>query len=1353
MLALLLAAVGLSVGEARDVVASVYTLIPEGAVELQGLRTEYSRTFALPDGKRLVEIAPVPLFRRANGGVWLTVDTDSTDSVFPSIAAWWTGHVRSQNQVGTVKNDNQIYWRGGNSASADKRRGWMKFDLSPVPDDGTVNATGIVYYCDAVDQNGGPNSVITHVTIDPVPATATALWSAIYGGTPCTNPSGHGTGWVLRPLNAAGVAAVVAGRAQDWVCYGIYETGNSDSRWGTALGYFPRATAPRLYVTYTPPPPLPDIGVTAIVAPQGSYDTGSMIIPQYVVHNYHTAPFGYTAYVFLRNPSGTRVWSDLKVVSNQSAGTDTILTFGGYNVGAVSGNWTVRCSVFASVDTHRVNDTLSGTFQVQPRHIDVAPTVLLTPVGSLDTGVTVQPSGIWRNNTPQYPASFKAYFKLRNPSSQIVYTESIAVTGLGAGAETTLVFPSYYFGTQEGNWLARCSTWSPIDTNHSNDVRQEGFVVTRWRVPQDVGVTAISSPVGRYDTGTTIQRAAVWHNYLGGAANFYAYMMLYKPNGALVSTQQMAVNNLPGYADTTIVFAPYTLDTTVGLWTVRCSTFAGGDTTHGNDTRQQTFLVWPEYVDVGVVGITAPVGSVDTNTTLQPAATVRNYATQFSANLKAWLFLENPQGQRVYAESVPVHNLAAGAQRSISFPSYNVGQITGAWVARCSTWCALDSNPTNDLAAQGFMVSAAPLYVDVGVRTITAPTGSWDTGSVVQPTAIWRNYSATRLASFWAWFMLFEPEGEMVYRESLQVSGLEPGIEASLTFPQCNLGSFEGNWLARCSTWAAEDSNRFNDVLQQEFTVTRWTVRRDVGVRRIESPIGIYDTGATVNRIAVWHNFFATPVTFDAVFIIEKPGGLRVSVEQVQVVNLASDADTTIDFGPYVLDTTQGDWTVRCSTGIEYDTCRSNNVLVSNFGVWQGGKGPWPYGWSEVRSVPAERSGKSIKAGGWLEFMPGRRLLFAAKGNNTEDFYSYDPLGDRWTSLAPIPSGTGGRLPKKGAIGCADANRYVYLARGSNTTDFLRYDAVFDTWENLANVPLAPSNKAVKGGGDAVYVEIVDTGYVYLLKGGKCDFYRYNTVTNTWEAMRSAPIGTAAKWDGGSWLAYDGTGTIYAHRSKKHDLWAYDIATDSWTKQLTGMPYMRQIPGRAKKAKDGSSGTWFDGCLYALKGGNTCEFYRYAIDGDSWIGLESMPAIGRSGRKKKVKDGGAIVAYGDSVFFALKGGGTAECWRYRLSAPVYRYIPPTQPRDGSASTGVLEALSLELAPNPIISGRLNLRYNLPLANGELTMVDVLGRVVYRVSLSDRVGVLTVDRRRLRGGAYWARIEAGGLAKTVKLVVR
>ncbi len=991
-----------------------------GATELPALRTEFSRTYDLHNGQYLAEIFAVPIHEQGPGGMWLPVDADTTDSVFPQNADWWTGHVQRQNSTGDVKQNNDLYFRGGNAASHDKRQAWIKFDLSGINDSGVVNATGLVYYCYSIDAAGGPTTLIRVVNVDPVPATATQLWTAITTGDSASMRASHGTGWVLRPLNQTGVNAVRNGLANNWVAFGIHEPETDNSRWGHAYGYFPRSTAPRMYVTYTPPPPPPDIGVTGIVAPTGTVDTGAMVYPQATWHNYHSAAYGFSAWFILTNPSGQRVYSEVRNISSLRAGGDTTISFTGFNVGTASGTWFAKCSTFAGGDTNWRNDTIQRSFTVFPRHVDVGVASIVRPAGVIDTGMTVVPRAIWHNYHPLHPANFEAWFILLDPTGERRYSHSIAVTGLAAGADTVLNFPSYYFGQGIGQWTARCSTYCAIDTMPANDVRQGVFTVTPWTVHSDIGVVEITAPRGVFDTAAPVQPAATWKNYLTEATGFEAYLRV------------------------------------------------------------------------------------------------------------------------------------------------------------------------------------------------------------------------------------FNPRSELVYNASTVVSSLAAGAETTLVFPL------------------------------------------------------------------------------------------------------------------FYVDTSQGHWTVRCSTYLTFDVDYSNDTLSSTFLVYVGGQAPPQPGWAEMEPMPVEPSGKAVKHGGWLTWSSGDGRLYIGKGNKTGDFYSYNPRTNYWERRAAIPGGLTGKLPAKGADGCADGERWVYFVKGNNTAEFWRYDVLADTWSALADVPLGPSNKRIKGGNDMVFVPGAgDTGYIYLLKGQKADFMRFNTVSGIWEMLSSAPINPKPKWDRGSWLVYDGSNTIYAHKAKFHELWTYDIPHDSWMVQRTGMPFLRTSPGKSKKSKDGGSAAYFDGRIYALKGGNTTEFWRYHVDGDSWVGMDSMPAFGSTAKKRRVKDGGCMVAVGNGQFFALKGANTRELWRYQeadelaLAGSGCTAARPKSGVAGGRAGGIVGPLAMTITPNPSPVRSLRLSCTTPFAgSASLLVFDVAGRIRRRFdfALVPSQGV-QFDLSGLNAGIYPVRIEAGGLTATAKLVLK
>jgi hypothetical protein len=527
----------------------------------------------------------------------------------------------------------------------------------------------------------------------------------------------------------------------------------------------------------------------------------------------------------------------------------------------------------------------------------------------------------------------------------------------------------------------------------------------------------------------------------------------------------------------------------------------------------------------------------------------------------------------------------------------------------------------------------------------------------------------------------------------------------------------------------------------------------DVGVTQITQPPSRVDTGVVVIPAGTWHNYHTQAVAFTAYAFLIDPSGSRVYSKET-AVSADPGEDVSIPFPPgWNVGTDTGTWVCRCSTYAPGDTHTVNDVLEKQFRVTMGVL--WPYGWIEVQSVPAAPSTKSCKDGAWLTINAG--TIYAAKGTKTGDFYSYDALADSdgvWTQLLSWPNGAEGKAPYKGSFGAHDGSAFIYATKGNNTLGFWRYSADSAAWRQMPDVPLGTSQKRVKGGTAAVFVTEGDTGYVYLLKGIKQDFFRFNTVSGVWDtALPPAPPGAKPKWDKGSWMVFDGMNTLYAHKAKYHEVWTFDIVTHTWaTSALPGMPLVGML-GKSKKSKDGGCGAYYDGAIYALKGGNTQEFWKYQIDSASWRELETMPMFGSTAKKKRVKAGGSIVSYGGGFFFALKGNKTLEYWRYGERPPAFG---PWQPaRGGAAAEPVAGQVSLAVAPNPLAGGWATVRYALPAAGPlRVSVYDVTGRSVAVTSLAaGRSGAARLDLRNLSAGVYLVKIQSQGMSAAQKLIVQ
>jgi hypothetical protein len=417
-----------------------------------------------------------------------------------------------------------------------------------------------------------------------------------------------------------------------------------------------------------------------------------------------------------------------------------------------------------------------------------------------------------------------------------------------------------------------------------------------------------------------------------------------------------------------------------------------------------------------------------------------------------------------------------------------------------------------------------------------------------------------------------------------------------------------------------------------------------------------------------------------------------------------------------------------------------NNVLTGGFSVGSQ--------WLAMKSMPEKPSHTKVKDGAWLAYNAGSGLIYAGKGNKSSDFCSYSMAANEWTSLCGIPLGLEAKLPRQGACGVADGWGYIYMAKGNNTLGFWRYDIATDDWLQLASVPVG-SGRRVRAGSGALYVQIGDSGYVYLLKGPTCEFNRFNVATGTWEAMQSAPAGSHSKWYDGSFLIFDGDHTIYAHKAKYHELWAYDVLTGTWSgTRLTGMPFVGRS-ARSRKSRGGGSGAWLEGGIYALKGGSTSEFWRYDATADTWAECNELPPLGSSGTRK-VSAGGCMVSV-DSTLFALKGNKTNELWRYDLASTD----ASQSSREGVMAERVASGdWRVAIGPNPLAGGFATVRYSLPKTGlVTLNVFDVTGRTVLTQTLATgRAGKAGLDLRRLGAGVYLVKVTAQGFSTTQKLVV-
>ena len=778
--------------------------------------------------------------------------------------------------------------------------------------------------------------------------------------------------------------------------------------------------------------------------------------------------------------------------------------------------------------------------------------------------------------------------------------------------------------------------------------------------------------------------------------------------------------------------------------------------------------------DAECVSIDVPSGNVNLGETIQPKATVKNSGTAAAAFDVRFTIDDGTD----YTSTRTTGTLEPDQTEQLTFADWTPGSL-GSFAMKCSTELTDDAENSNDKKTGSVFVQ----YVDAGVLSLTSPSGMYTPGQSVSPVATWRNHG-NQAASFEAWMIMNDPTDAEKYRQKVDLVGIAPGgnIQVS-SFPAYTVTT-PGIWTVRCSTGLTGDVNPDNDVLDDDFLVGS----PDMRALAILAPSGRVDTSAVVAPSATVKNEGTVNVPFRVWFIMNSPDDGEEYREHLDITGIAPGGTQTYSFPDHNVGTTEGAWTTRCSVYVASDQNTVNDFVDGGFTV--AAPMPWLPGWHEAKALPSPPSNKPIKDGGWLAVGPDKEsgigirgsgsghpttwspdhlvtssVIYAAKGNKATDFFKYYPLEDTWLKLGDIPETEDGKRkpPSKGTDAVSDGEGVVYMTRGNNMLGFWKYVVAEDSWKRAEeDVPLGDYKKKVKGGNDMVYAFHNDTGYVYLLKGQKTEFYRFNTTSGKWQTRDEVPYQVKQKYDKGSFLAYDGENTIYAHQAKVNDgtnhyMFAFDLVSQTWnTVAKKGIPLYAKEGDKTKKKKvaDGAAGAWSGSNLYAFKGGNTQSFFKYAVAQDTWTELANIPELGSTEKKKRIKAGGDLVAFG-GAFFAFKGNKTLEFWRY-----VEPTTPPmaTRPdRDGVAA-GVIGngEWRMGIAPNPLSSGFATLRYSLPRpGTATVTVFDVAGRSVFSTRSPGHLttGSLPLDLRSLSGGVYLVKLEADNFTQTQKLVVQ
>jgi hypothetical protein len=726
---------------------------------------------------------------------------------------------------------------------------------------------------------------------------------------------------------------------------------------------------------------------------------------------------------------------------------------------------------------------------------------------------------------------------------------------------------------------------------------------------------------------------------------------------AVLSSPDTMVQVISGTASFPNMLRRTGADNRASQFQVRCSPFAtpGSRVTLRLDvtyTDDGVAITQPLYItlvigsapirDVGCTRILVPTGEFDSTDLVTPACSVYNYA----AAATYWVGMK--VGSR-YNDSALVTGHVPGTRAYVSFPAAR-NWPRGTQAVTCSTRLTADFDLTNDRRTGQVLVHVH----DVGVSLITSPPSTVDSGASVPVQAeVWNygNVDETFNAD-----MTIGPD----YSATLNPS-LAAGDRETLSFaPDWSAARPRGTYGMACSTRLASDMNPGNNKSTGSVAVQI----HDVAARAIVAPAGVILPGGIAPQASV-RNLGTTREAVSVTFLINS------IPPYVNTVNLPAglplDADTVLVFGDW--DATSGAYLARCSTYLGSDAVPLNNVTDSAFAVALLDVGVQsivsPAGSLDTTAVVAPQAvlknfgsvpatfqtwffvdsagqrfyndsyGVTLGAGDtlthtyaeWPKPHPARSYATRCSTALAGDVYPANDVADGSFTVSFVPT------PE-------DSHPNVAVAR------IIAPVGVYDTAAAIAPAALLVND----GPGAATFAAF------FQIASGTSLFYNEDTLI-TLAGPESLAV-TFPEWARphapGS---YSTLCSVYCARDTHH---LDDARRGSFTLVHIGVlegwtPRAGLPPGaKSKNVKDGGALAYGEdntdandtGYVYAFKGNNTYEFYRYNTRTDIWVPRESIPAIGSTSRKKAVKKGSSLVVGTNGKVYATKGNGTLEWWMF-----------------------------------------------------------------------------------------------------------
>jgi hypothetical protein len=335
--------------------------------------------------------------------------------------------------------------------------------------------------------------------------------------------------------------------------------------------------------------------------------------------------------------------------------------------------------------------------------LDAAAVQVLAPSDTLDSGSVVTPAARI-TNLGTSPALVPTRCRIGTAYNQLVPTL------VQPGETATVAFP-VWTASPLGWQSVRCSTELPGDTVTTNNSTSDSvFVIAHYNAQ----ALAILAPTGYLDSGTTLTPVCRIANLSTSSGPVPVRLTI----GS--SYSQSRTKSIAAGAADTVQFPAWTASP-LGILAVRCSTMLPGDEYPLDDTVSTTITVGT-FIDAAATAILAPIGTLDSGTTLTPICRITNNSAS-TRTIPTRLTIGSSYDQS------RTKSIAAGAADTVQFPVWTAGPL-GPLAVRCSTGLAGDTIPVNDTASALVTVIAR---IDAALSAILTPQGTLSLSPTTAP--------------------------------------------------------------------------------------------------------------------------------------------------------------------------------------------------------------------------------------------------------------------------------------------------------------------------------------------------------------------------------------------------------------------------------------------------------------------------------------------------------------------------------------------------------------------------------------------------------------------------------------------